>query len=96
MQRLVSAASRVVRILTNVGLIALTLACTAYLVPSLLGYERYVITGGSMSGSTFKGSIAFEKPVPVGELEVGRRHHLPAARGQRGEQPRHPPDRRDR
>lgn len=71
MQRLVSAASRLVRTLTNVCLVALTLACTAYLVPSFLGYERYVITGGSMTGSISKGSIAFEKPVPVDELEVG-------------------------
>lgn len=71
MQRLGSAASRVVRTLTNVCLIALTVACTAYLVPSFLGYERYVITGGSMTGSISKGSIAFEKPVPVEDLEVG-------------------------
>src|SRR5690606_2568450 len=29
------------------------------------------ITGGSMSGTFEKGSIAFEKPVPVTDLEVG-------------------------
>ena len=48
-----------------------TLAGLAYLAPSLLGYERYVITGGSMSGTFEKGSIAFEKPVPVDQLQVG-------------------------
>ena len=64
-------AARLIRLLGNVGLVALTLACTAYLVPSLFGYERYVITGGSMTGSIAKGSIAFEKPVAVDELEVG-------------------------
>lgn len=75
MQRLASTTSRVVRTLTNVALVALTLACTAYLLPSFLGYERYVITGGSMTGSMTgsmsKGSIAFEKPVPVEDLAVG-------------------------
>lgn len=71
MKRLASSASRVARVLVNVVLVALTLACTAYLLPSLFGYERYVITGGSMTGSISKGSIAFEKPVPVEDLAVG-------------------------
>ncbi|AWB91171.1 signal peptidase I [Aeromicrobium chenweiae] len=48
-----------------------TLAGVAYLAPSLFGYERYVITGGSMSGTFEKGSIAFEEPVPVDDLKVG-------------------------
>jgi len=55
----------------NLVLLAVTAAAAAYLLPSLLGYERYVITGGSMSGSFEKGSVAFEKPVPVGDLAVG-------------------------
>ncbi|NRQ48504.1 signal peptidase I [Aeromicrobium stalagmiti] len=52
-------------------LLIATLAGVAYLAPSLFGYERYVITGGSMSGTFEKGSIAFEKPVPVEDLSVG-------------------------
>jgi signal peptidase len=55
----------------NVLLVAVTLVAAAYLVPTLFGYERYVITGGSMSGTFEKGSIAFEKPVDVSELAVG-------------------------
>ena len=43
----------------------------AYVVPGLLGYERYVITGGSMSGTFESGSVVFEKPVPVKDLVVG-------------------------
>lgn len=43
----------------------------AWLAPSLLGYDRYVITGGSMSGTFDKGSVVFGREVPVGELEVG-------------------------
>ncbi|MET1038050.1 MAG: signal peptidase I [Aeromicrobium sp.] len=48
-----------------------TLAGVAYIAPSLVGYERYVITGGSMSGTFEKGSVAVEKPVPVAEIGVG-------------------------
>ena len=56
------------------------------------GYERYVITGGSMSGTFEKGSVAFEKQVPVADLERRRRHHLPAAGRLRRDRPGHPPD----
>jgi signal peptidase len=57
--------------LVNLVVIAVTLAGVGYLAPSLFGYERYVITGGSMSGTFEKGSIAFEKPVPVEDVKVG-------------------------
>lgn len=55
----------------NLALVGITLAGLAYLMPSLLGYERYVITGGSMSGTYDKGSVVFEKAVPAEDLEVG-------------------------
>jgi signal peptidase I len=41
------------------------------LVPALLGYERYVITGDSMAGTYDRGSIVFAESVPVSELETG-------------------------
>ncbi|MGH2781721.1 MAG: signal peptidase I [Thermoleophilaceae bacterium] len=41
------------------------------LVPAVLGYERYVITSGSMTGAYDRGSIVFAKPVPVASLRVG-------------------------
>ena len=66
-----TATARLTGWMVNVLLAAVTLVAAAYLVPSLLGYERYVITGGSMSGSIEKGSIVFEKPVDVAELAVG-------------------------
>lgn len=47
------------------------LLSVAYLVPSLLGYQRYIITGGSMTGTYDKGSIVFEKVVPSTDLAVG-------------------------
>lgn len=41
------------------------------LVPGLLGMERYVITGGSMSGTFERGTLLFEEQVPVADLQVG-------------------------
>lgn len=63
--------SRLVGTVVNLVLVAATLLAVAFLLPSLLGYERYVITGGSMSGSIEKGSVVFSRPVPVGDLQVG-------------------------
>ena len=41
------------------------------LLPPLAGYERYVITGGSMSGTIERGAIVYGRPVPVSDLRVG-------------------------
>ena len=35
------------------------------LLPALFGFERYVITGGSMSGTYDRGSVIFSEVVPV-------------------------------
>lgn len=56
---------------TNLVLIAATLLAVAFLAPSLMGYQRYVITGGSMTGTISKGSVVFERPVAVDDLEIG-------------------------
>jgi signal peptidase I len=54
---------------------ALCAACLALaglmLLPGLLGYQRYVITSGSMTGSYDRGSVVFDEVVPVADLEVG-------------------------
>ena len=71
MTRLLTVARRAGRLVSSLVLVAITAASVAYLAPGLFGYERYVITGGSMSGTFEKGSIAFEKPVPVDRLAVG-------------------------
>ncbi|MCW2790895.1 MAG: signal peptidase [Aeromicrobium sp.] len=57
--------------LVNIVMIVATVAGVGYLAPSLFGYERYVITGGSMSGTFEKGSIAFEQRVPVEDVKIG-------------------------
>lgn len=53
----------------------LTVLCLALaailLIPAALGFERYVIVSGSMSGTYDKGSIVFDETVPVEELKVG-------------------------
>lgn len=41
------------------------------LLPAALGYHRYVIVSGSMSGTYDRGAIVYAKPVPVTALRVG-------------------------
>jgi signal peptidase len=41
------------------------------LLPGLLGYQRYVITSGSMTGTYDRGSVVFDEVVPVSDLRVG-------------------------
>ncbi|NYG56652.1 signal peptidase I [Nocardioides perillae] len=55
----------------NLGILVVVLVALGFLLPSLLGYERYVITGGSMSGTYEIGSVVFEEVVPVEDLRVG-------------------------
>lgn len=57
----------------------LTFACAVVLVgvlatvavPALLGLQRFVITGGSMTGSIPKGSVVYSRLTPVEALRVG-------------------------
>jgi signal peptidase len=41
------------------------------LIPAALGYQRYVIVSGSMTGTYDRGSIVYDEEVPVDELKVG-------------------------
>jgi signal peptidase len=41
------------------------------LVPALLGYQRYVITSGSMTGTYDRGSLVFDRVVPTASLHAG-------------------------
>ncbi len=41
------------------------------LVPAVLGFERYVVTGDSMTGSFDRGSVVLAEIVPVSELRNG-------------------------
>jgi signal peptidase I len=50
--------------------LALVLAL-AVLVPALLGFQRYVITSGSMTGTYDRGSLVFDRVVPTSSLRAG-------------------------
>ncbi|MGZ4268828.1 MAG: signal peptidase I [Solirubrobacteraceae bacterium] len=41
------------------------------LVPALLGYQRYVILTGSMTGTYDRGSLVFDRVVPTASLRTG-------------------------
>ncbi|GAB2623469.1 hypothetical protein GCM10009696_31400 [Kocuria himachalensis] len=64
-------ARAVSRVVLNLAALAVLALALAMLVPGALGYERYVITGASMSGTFEKGTLAIESPVPVADLAVG-------------------------
>lgn len=56
----------------GVGATVLCLALAAILlIPAALGYQRYVIVSGSMTGTYDRGSIVYDKEVPVQDLKVG-------------------------
>ncbi|MFB9767357.1 hypothetical protein ACFFOS_23465, partial [Nocardioides kongjuensis] len=57
-------ARRVASSIGTFALVAVSLAAVAFVLPAGLGFQRYVITGGSMSGTYDKGSVVFERTVP--------------------------------
>lgn len=59
------------RPVATAGLLVLTALGALMLVPAALGLKRYVIEGGSMGDSVPRGSIAYERAVPVERLRVG-------------------------
>jgi signal peptidase I len=70
-----SPAQRVLRGLRKLAInlmFVAALGCVAILLgPSLLGYQRFIILTGSMTGTYNRGSIVFDKPVPTASLKVG-------------------------
>jgi signal peptidase I len=50
---------------------AALLLAIAVLVPALLGFQRYVITSGSMTGAYDRGSLVFDRVVPSASLRAG-------------------------
>jgi signal peptidase len=75
--------AQVRRIAGTAGWLIVIVAAGALLVPSLLGFQRYVIVSGSMTGTYDKGSIVFEKAKASSELAVGDviTYRPPAATG---------------
>jgi signal peptidase len=63
--------AQVRRIFGTAGWLIVIVAAGALLIPSLLGFQRYVIVSGSMTGTYDKGSIVFEKAKASNTLAVG-------------------------
>lgn len=47
------------------------LLAASLLLPAALGFQRYVIVSGSMTGTYDRGSIVYDEEVPVEDLKVG-------------------------
>lgn len=59
------------RVLATLLAAGMTLAAAGFVLAGLAGFQRYVIVGGSMTGTYDLGSVVFDRPVPVRELRVG-------------------------
>jgi len=59
------------RIASGAVLAVATLAALLVLAPALVGWERYAIVSGSMTGTYDQGSLVLDEVVPVGDLKVG-------------------------
>jgi signal peptidase len=70
-----STRSRVSRVVgrwsLNLLFVAMIACAAIMLAPAALGFQRYVILTGSMTGTYDRGSVVFDRPVPVSELKVG-------------------------
>lgn len=62
---------RVASIATWTALVLALVLASLMILPSLLGYQRYVIISGSMVPTIPVGSIVYDEVVPVDDLEVG-------------------------
>jgi signal peptidase I len=59
------------RIVTAAALVALAALGLSMLVPTILGYQRYVIEGGSMGEALPRGSIAYAETAATDSIRVG-------------------------
>lgn len=62
---------RAVSALTTTVMVAALVLAGLMILPTLLGYERYVIVSGSMEPTIPVGAVVYDEVVPVDEIEVG-------------------------
>ncbi len=55
----------------TLAVLAVVAAAAVMLAPVVAGYERYVITSGSMTGTYDTGSVVYARNVPTAELRIG-------------------------
>ena len=74
------------RALTTLASLAAVALAALLLLPTLVGMQRYVITGGSMEPTISKGSLVFSDVVPTTSLRLGDvvTYSPPAGEGPRG------------
>jgi signal peptidase I len=59
------------RIATGAAFAVALAAALLVLLPALIGWQRYAIVSGSMTGTYDKGSLVLDEVVPVGDLKAG-------------------------
>ena len=59
------------KLVTALCAVTLVLVVAVVVIPGLFGLQRYVITGGSMTGTIPKGAVIYSKITPVEQLKVG-------------------------
>ena len=77
-------ARRLARAFSALVLAAGLLFGAVLVLPAALGWQRYVIVSGSMTGSYDRGSLVLDEVVPVSELREGDviTYQPPAGAGQ--------------
>jgi signal peptidase len=66
-----SGARRALRWAGAAATVICLLLAAILLIPAALGFQRYVIVSGSMTGTYDRGSIVYDREVPVEDLKVG-------------------------
>lgn len=64
-------ARRIARVVSTLVVAAGLLFGAVLVLPAALGWQRYVIVSGSMTGTYDRGSLVLDEVVPVSELRVG-------------------------
>jgi signal peptidase len=64
-------AHRLVSAVVTIAMIGACVLAALMVVPTLLGYERYVIVSGSMEPTIPVGSVVYDEVVPVDDIVVG-------------------------
>ena len=64
-------ARRAARVVSTLAVATGLLFGAVLVAPALLGWQRYVIVSGSMTGTYDRGSLVFDEVVPVDTLKVG-------------------------
>jgi signal peptidase len=59
------------RVGLNIVFVAMLMSAAVMIGPAAAGFHRYVILTGSMTGTYDRGSVVFDRPVPVAGLRVG-------------------------